>query len=252
MNTLLEGKKIVIMGVVNKSSIAWGCVEAMRDCGAFIIYTYQNDRVKRQLEKLVGADAPMVECDVATDEDVEKAFNEISTKYGTIDGLVHSIAFARKEELEGSLLDASREGFSIAHDVSAFSLIAVSKYASKIMNRGGSIATMTYIGSHRAVPNYNVMGVAKASLESIVKYLAVDLASQDIRINAISAGAIKTLASSGIKGFQQLLDSASERTPSDKPVTIREVGNTAAFLMSDLSTGVNGDTIYVDKGTHLS
>lgn len=252
MNTLLKGKKIVLMGVVNKASIAWGCALALQNCGATIVYTYQNDRVKKQLDKLITEKDITVQCDVSSDAEIEQAFNEIHEKVGNIDGVVHSIAFARKEELEGELTEASREGYGIAQDVSAFSFIAVCREARKIMNEGGSISTMTYVGSSRAVNNYNVMGLAKASLESAVRYLAVDLAKQDIRVNAVSAGAIKTLASSGIKGFRNLLDEAIERTPSGKQVTTEEVGKAVAFLMSDLSTGLTGDVIYVDKGTHLS
>ena len=166
--------------------------------------------------------------------------------------MVHSIAFARKEELGGNVFDSTREGFAIAHDISSYSLLLVSRYASKIMNPGGSIITMTYIGSERAIANYNIMGLAKASLEAAVRYLALDLAKQDIRVNAISSGAIKTLAASGIKGFNALLDEQAARTPSGKQVTTEEVGNTAAFLMSDMSRGIVGEIIYVDKGTHMT
>lgn len=252
METLLKGKKIVLMGVVNKSSIAWGCATAMKKCGADIIYTYQNDRVKKQLDKLIDPTELTVQCDVSNDEEVATTFAEIHEKVGNIDGVVHSIAFAPKEALEGEITEAPRDSFKIAHDVSSFSLIAVAREARKYMNEGGSITTLTYIGSSRAVNNYNIMGLAKASLEAAVRYLAVDLAKQDIRVNAVSSGAIKTLASSGIKGFRDLLDEAAERTPANKQVTTEEVGNTVAFLMSDLSTGLTGDLIYVDKGTHLS
>jgi enoyl-[acyl-carrier protein] reductase I len=252
VNTLLKGKKIVLMGVVNKSSIAWGCALALKKCGAEVIYTYQNDRVKKQLDRLIDENDATVECDVAADDNIEKAFIEIKERFGNIDGVIHSIAFAPKEALEGDITDAPRESFSIAHEISSFSLIAVAREARKILNPGGSIATLTYIGSSRAVSNYNIMGLAKASLEASVRYLAHDLAEQDIRVNAVSSGAIKTLASSGIKGFRELLDDAATRTPAGKQVTIEEVGNTVAFLMSDLSTGITGDLIYVDKGTHLS
>lgn len=252
MHTLLKGKKIVLMGVVNRASIAWGCATALKNCGATIIYTYQNDRVKKQLEKLLPEEELLIQCDVASDEEIAQAFTQINEKVGKIDGVIHSIAFARKEELEGELTAASREGYAIAQDVSAYSLIAVAREARKIMNEGGSIATLTYVGSERVVNNYNVMGLAKASLEAAVRYLAADLAHQDIRVNAISAGAIKTLASSGIKDFRKLLDEAIERTPSGKQVTIEEIGNAMAFLMSDLSTGLTGDIIYVDRGTHMS
>lgn len=252
MNTLLHGKRIVLMGVVNKSSIAWGCALALQKCGAEIIYTYQNERVKKQLDKLLAPTDLTVECDVATDENIARAFATIQDRYGKIDGVVHSIAFAPKEALEGEITEAPRDSFKVAHEISSFSLIAVAREARKIMNPEGSIVTLTYIGSSRAVNNYNIMGLAKASLEAAVRYLAVDLAQQDIRVNAVSSGAIKTLASSGIKGFRDLLDEAVERTPSGKQVTTEEVGNTVAFLMSPLSTGITGDLIYVDKGTHLS
>lgn len=252
METLLQGKKIVLMGVVNKASIAWGCATAMKKCGAEIIFTYQNERVKKQLDKLLDPADLRIQCDVASDEDIARTFAEIKETIGTIDGVVHSIAFAPREALEGELTDASRDSFNVAHEISSFSLIAVAREARKIMNPGGSIATLTYIGSSRAVKYYNIMGLAKASLEAAVRYLALDLAEQDIRVNCVSAGAIKTLASSGIKGFNALLDEAAERTPSGKQVTTREVGNAMAFLMSDLSTGMTGELMYVDKGTHLS
>lgn len=252
MNTLLKGKKIVLTGVVNKSSIAWGCALALKKCGAEIIYTYQSDRVKKQLDKLIEPSEFTIECDVAKDENIAATFAAIKEKYGTIDGVIHSIAFAPKEALEGEITEVGRENFQVAHDISSFSLIAIAKEARKILNPGGSIVTLTYIGSSRAVNNYNIMGLAKASLEAAVRYLAVDLAKDDIRVNAVSSGAIKTLASSSIKGFRELLDEAVERTPSGKQVTIEEVGNSVAFLMSDLSTGITGDLIYVDRGTHLS
>lgn len=250
--SILAEKKIVVTGVANKKSIAWGCAKAISDQGGQVIYTYQNDRMKKNLVKLVGEDALMVELDVSTDENIEKAFNEIKELTGTIDGIVHSIAYANKEELSGSVSEISRDGFALATDVSAYSLLAVSKYAAPLMVDGGSIVTMTYMGSERSIPNYNMMGIAKAALEAEVRYLASEMAPRNIRVNAISAGAIKTLAVTGVKDYQSLLHLSEERTPDKVSVTIDEVGNTCAFLLSPLATGLIGDIIYVDKGVHLS
>ncbi|MGM0239576.1 enoyl-ACP reductase FabI [Enterococcus sp. AZ103] len=250
--SILSGKKIVVTGVANKKSIAWGCAKAISDLGGQVIYTYQNDRMKKNLVKLVGEEAIMVELDVSADENIEKAFNQIKETVGTIDGLLHSIAFANKEELSGDVTDISREGFALAQDVSAYSLLAVSKYAAPLMTEGGSIVTMTYMGSERSIPNYNMMGIAKAALEAEVRYLATEMAPKNIRVNAISAGAIKTLAVTGVKDYQSLLNLSEERTPDKVSVTIEEVGNTCAFLLSPLATGIIGDIIYVDKGVHLS
>ncbi|MBP2099281.1 enoyl-ACP reductase FabI [Enterococcus rivorum] len=252
MANLLERKTIVVMGVINKRSIAWGCADALKKNGARVVFTYQNERVKNQLLKIVDADDVLVECDVSKDENIEAAFSEIHSNVGNFDGLVHSIAFANKEELEGKIAESSREGYAMAQDISVFSLLAVVKYALPYLNKNSSIATMTYIGSERAVPNYNVMGLAKASLEAAVRYLAVDLAEQSIRVNGISAGAVKTLAVTGVKDYDKLLKISEERTPDGRSVDIFEIGNVAAFLMSDLSTGVVGDIIYVDKGVHLT
>lgn len=251
MGTLLENKKIIVMGVANKNSIAWGCVEALRAQGAKVILTYQNDRLHRSLEKLVGDDVPLVECDVSEDENVEKAFQQIERDFGKIDGIIHAIAFADKETLEGGVLNTKKEGYNLAQDVSAYSLISVSRYGSQIMAEKGSIVTMTYFGSERAVPNYNMMGIAKAALEANVRYLASDLGERKIRVNAISAGAVKTLAVTGIKHHRDLLKESQSRTVDGENVSTEEIGNTASFLLSDMSTGITGDIIYVDKGVHL-
>lgn len=239
------------MGVANKNSIAWGCVEALQEQGAKVILTYQNDRLHRSLEKLVGDDVPLVECDVSEDENVEKAFQQIERDFGKIDGIIHAIAFADKETLEGGVLNTKKEGYNLAQDVSAYSLISVSRYGSQIMAEKGSIVTMTYFGSERAVPNYNMMGIAKAALEANVRYLASDLGERKIRVNAISAGAVKTLAVTGIKHHRDLLKESQSRTVDGESVSTEEIGNTAAFLLSDMSTGITGDIIYVDKGVHL-
>lgn len=251
MSGILNNKKIIIMGVANKNSIAWGCVEAMQEQGAKVILTYQNDRLKTSLQKLIDDSIELVECDVSNDENVKKAFSEIESKFGKVDGIVHAIAYADKETLEGPVIDVQKEGYNLAQDISSYSLIAVSRYGSKIMNKTGGIVTMTYFGATRAIPNYNIMGVAKAALEANVRYLARDLGDKHIRINAISAGAVKTLAVTGVKNHRDLLRESLARTVDGENVTIEEIGNTAAFLVSDMASGVTGDVIYVDKGVHL-
>lgn len=253
MGDLLANKTILVMGVANRRSIAWGCAQIMQEQGADLIYTYQNERLKKGLLKLTGDEASLLECDVADDNSIVQAFSEIKARYGKIDGIVHAIAYAPKEELEGEVTNATRAGFQTALDVSAYSLIAVSKVAMELelLNDPASLVTLTYMGSTRAIPSYNTMGIAKAALESSVRYLARDLGKFGIRVNAISAGAIKTLAVTGIKGHSDLLEISKQRTVDQEAVTIREVGGTCAFLMSDLATGVVGDVIYVDKGVHL-
>lgn len=251
MGDLLTGKKILVMGVANKRSIAWGCAQMMMEQGAQLIFTYQNERLKKSLHKLVADENALIECDVASDESLQTAFATIKDRFGKVDGIVHAIAFAPKDALGGDIMNASRQDFAIAQDISAYSLLAVAKYGQAILNNPASIVTLTYFGSERAVPNYNVMGVAKASLEAAVRYLARDMAKYGVRVNAISAGAVKTLAVTGIKGHSELLEMSEERTVDGQSVTTREIGGTCAFLMSDLATGVVGDTIYVDKGVHL-
>lgn len=251
MGDLLTGKKILVMGAANKRSIAWGCAQMMMEQGAQLIFTYQNERLKKSLHKLVADENALIECDVASDESLQTAFATIKDRFGKVDGIVHAIAFAPKDALGGDIMNASRQDFAIAQDISAYSLLAVAKYGQSILNNPASIVTLTYFGSERAVPNYNVMGVAKASLEAAVRYLARDMAKYGVRVNAISAGAVKTLAVTGIKGHSELLEMSEERTVDGQSVTTREIGGACAFLMSDLATGVVGDTIYVDKGVHL-
>lgn len=251
MGDLLTGKKILVMGAANKRSIAWGCAQMMMEQGAQLIFTYQNERLKKSLHKLVADENALIECDVASDESLQTAFATIKDRFGKVDGIVHAIAFAPKDALGGDIMNASRQDFAIAQDISAYSLLAVAKYGQAILNNPASIVTLTYFGSERAVPNYNVMGVAKASLEAAVRYLARDMAKYGVRVNAISAGAVKTLAVTGIKGHSELLEMSEERTVDGQSVTTREIGGTCAFLMSDLATGVVGDTIHVDKGVHL-
>ncbi|MGL4334159.1 MAG: SDR family oxidoreductase, partial [Lactococcus garvieae] len=190
----LEGKKIVIMGVANNKSIAWGCAKAMKDQGATLIYTYQNERMEKQLAKLAGPEDLLIECDVVSDESIRRAFSTIESRVGKIDGLVHAIAYSKKEELDGNVSDISRDGYALAQDISAYSLLAVAKAAKPLFNEGSGIVTLSYMGSVRAIPNYNVMGIAKAALEASVRYLAAEMAHVGVHVNAISAGAIKTLA----------------------------------------------------------
>lgn len=253
MKGILSNKQIVVMGVANKRSIAWGCAQAMEKQGATVIYTYQNERMKKSVSRLVGDEKRLVECDVANDDSIQTAFTAIKQRFGKVDGLVHAIAYAKKEELSGSILNVSREGYALAQNVSAYSLIAVAKAAHELdlLNDPASIATLTYFGSERAIPNYNVMGIAKAALEASVRYLARDMGSLGVRVNAISAGAMKTLAVTGIDNHSDLLKMSQERTTDGQSVTLEEIGGTCAFLMSDLSKGIAGDIIYVDKGVHL-
>ena len=248
----LTGKKIVVMGVANKRSIAWGCAKALRDQGAEVIYTYQNERMRKPLERLLEGGEFLVELDVATDASIEKAFEEIKEYAGEIHGVVHAVAYANKEDLQGGVTEISREGYALAQDISSYSLIAVTKYAKPILADNSGVVTLTYLGAERAVPNYNMMGIAKAALESAVRYLAAELSPQKIRVNAVSAGAIKTLAVTGVKDHQKLIQLSEDRTPDHIGVTIEEVGNAVAFLISPLSAGIIGETIFVDKGVHLS
>lgn len=217
-----------------------------------MIYTYQNDRMKKPLERLLESDEFVVECDVANDESIASAFETIKEYAGEIHGVVHAVAYANKEDLSGDILNISRDGYALAQDISSYSLIAVTKYAKPILAENAGIVTLSYLGAERAVPNYNMMGIAKAALESSVRYLAAELSPQKIRVNAISAGAIKTLAVTGVKDYQKLIQLSEDRTPDHIGVTIEEVGNTCAFLISPLSSGIIGEVIFVDKGVHLS
>lgn len=240
------------MGIANKWSIAWGIAESLHKNGAQLMFTYVpavEKNVRKLASELEGT--LCLPCDVAKNEDIEKLFEDIKQEWGTIDSVVHSIAYAKKEELEGLYTETTREGFLIAQEISAFSLVAVTRYAMPLMPNGGSIVTLTYLGGERVIQNYNVMGVAKASLEASVKYLAADLGQFNIRVNAISAGPIKTLATRGITDFDKMLSMAEERAPMKRLVEIQEVGDTALFLCSDLSRGITGENIHVDCGYHV-
>lgn len=254
MNITLNGKNIVVMGVANNFSIAWHIAKSLDKADANIIFTYVNERFKKNLESLVatlGKECLMVECDVSSDESIKNCFNTISEKVGVIHGLVHSIAFANKDELKGDYLNTTREGFLLAQNISSYSLTGVIKEASAYMTEGGSIVTLTYYGSEKVVPNYNVMGVAKASLDMSVRYLANDLGKKNIRVNAISAGPIKTLSAKGVGDFNLILEEIEKQSPLRKLTDPAEVGDTALFLISELSRGITGEIIHVDSGFNI-
>jgi len=250
---MLENKIGMIFGVANKRSIAWACSAAAASQGAKLAFTYQGERLKENVEKLAGElnDSLIVPCDVTNQAEVDAAFAAVKEKYGRLDFLVHSIAFAPREALEGEFLATTREAFLTALEISAFSLTQLSLAAAPLMIEGGSIVTMSYYGAEKVVMNYNVMGVAKAALESSVRYLAADLGKNNIRVNAISAGPINTLSARGVKNMGTLLGYVGEKSPLKRNVTAAEVGNTALFLVSDLSSGITGETIYVDCGYNI-
>jgi len=247
----LEGKVGLVFGVANKRSIAWGIAKAWADAGARLIFNYQGERLKENVEELAatfGSETPVAACDVTRDEDIGKFFEFVRGKTGRVDLLLHSVAFAPKEALEGNFLDTSREAFRIAHDISAYSLVAVSRAAVPLMNAGGSIVTMSYYGAEKVVPHYTVMGVAKAALEASVRYLAYDLGPKKIRVNAISAGPVNTLAARGISGFSAMLSHYEAHAPLKRNITLEELGATGVFLASDGAAGITGQTMYADAG----
>ncbi|MFE4488339.1 enoyl-ACP reductase FabI [Bacillus altitudinis] len=255
MNFSLDGRNIVVMGVANKRSIAWGIARSLHEAGARLIFTYVGDRLAESVKELASTlerdDSIILPCDVTSDEEIEKCFATIKEKVQVIHGVAHAIAFANKEELVGEYLNTNREGFLLAHNISAYSLTAVAKAARPLMTEGGSIVTLTYLGGERVVSNYNVMGVAKAALEASVKYLAADLGAEGIRVNSISAGPIRTLSAKGISGFNTILKDIEERAPLRRTTTPEEVGDTALFLFSDLSRGMTGENLHVDSGFHI-
>ncbi|HDX9579325.1 TPA: enoyl-ACP reductase FabI [Bacillus pseudomycoides] len=251
----LKGKNIVVMGVANQRSIAWGIARSLHNAGANLIFTYAGERLEKNVrdlaESLEGQKSLVLPCDVTNDEDIASCFQTIKEEVGVIHGLAHCIAFADRDDLKGEFVDTSRNGFLLAQNISSFSLTAVSKVAKEVMTEGGSIVTLTYLGGERVVSNYNVMGVAKASLEASVKYLANDLGKHNIRVNAVSAGPIRTLSAKGVGDFNSILKQIEERAPMRRNVTQEEVGNTALFLFSDLASGVTGENIHVDSGYHI-
>lgn len=255
MNFSLEGRNYVVMGVANKRSIAWGIAQALHEAGARLIFTYANDRFEKPVKDLVETlgtnNSLFYECDVTDDEKVDATFAAIKEDVGVLHGIAHCIAFANKEELKGEYMNTTREGFLLAQNISSYSLTAVAKAAKPLMTEGGSIVTMTYLGGERVVENYNVMGVAKASLDASVRYLASDLGKYGIRVNAISAGPIRTLSAKGVGDFNAILKVIEEKAPLRQPVSQEDVGSSAYFLMSDLSKGITGEILHVDSGFNI-
>ncbi|MBB3109754.1 enoyl-[acyl-carrier protein] reductase I [Paenibacillus phyllosphaerae] len=255
MSGLMVGKNIVIMGVANERSIAWGIAKSLHEAGANLIFTYRKERSLQKLTDLLQKEGVQaldcVPCDVAEDASIEAAFARIQEKAGVIHGLVHSIAFADKEGLQGEFMNTSRASYHQAQDSSAYSLVAVAKEAKKLMTEGGSIVTQSYLGAERVVKNYNMMGVAKAALEASVRYLAEDLGKYNIRVNAVSAGAIRTLSAKGVSGFNDIMGTIEEKAPLRRNVDQSEVGDATLFLLSHLSRGITGEVLHVDAGYHI-
>lgn len=253
MNQILAGKNIVVMGVANDRSIAWAIAQSLASQGARLAFTYESDRVAERVRKLAETipNSIILPCNVTVDEDIDTLAAALKEHFGVLHGLVHSIAFAKGEELEGMFVGTSRAGYALAQDISAYSLVAAAQRLYPLMTDGGSVVTMTYLGSERALKNYNVMGVAKAALEASVRYLAADLGQFNIRVNAISAGPIRTLAAKGIKDFNSILRMVEEKAPLRRTTEAAEVGDTALFLMSQLARGITGEVIYVDGGYHI-
>lgn len=254
--TALQGKRGVILGIANKNSIAWGIAEAMHAAGARLAFNFLNERMEPKVKKLTEtlSDTITLPCDVTKDDEIDAFFGAVSEHFGgKLDFLVHSIAYAEREDLTGRFVDTSRKGFVTAHEISAYSLVAVSQRALPLLAAagGGSIMTLTYYGSEKAVAGYNVMGVAKAALEASVRYLALDLGANNIRVNALSPGPVNTLSARGIRGFTDMLHLAAERAPLKRNVTLEEIGATAVFLASDGSAGISGEVLHIDAGYNI-
>jgi len=249
----LAGKTAVVFGLANKRSIAWGIAQKLHEAGATLAICYQNERMKAEAEDLINElpGASGFQCDVSSDDQITSLFAQLKEKYGTLHILVHAIAYAPAEDLRGEFINTSREGFKIAHDVSVYSLIAVCRGAAPLMTEGGSVMTMTYYAAEKVVPHYNVMAMAKASLEAAVRYLAYDLGTKNIRVNGISAGPIKTLAARGVGALGDMLKAHADRAPLHRNVDQLEVGGTALYLASNLSSAVTGEIIYVDCGYNI-
>lgn len=250
---LLKNKNILVMGVRNKWSIAWGIAKSAHKEGANLIFTYQGDREREGVEDLVSSleGSSTYQCNISSDSEIDKLFALLKAKYGKLDGIVHAIAHAKKEDIQNDFIDTSRDGFAHALDVSAYSLVAVSKRAKYLMTDGGSIITLTYMGSEKVFRGYNVMGVAKAALEASVRYLASDLGVNNIRINAISAGPVKTISAKGVKDFGEILGEAENKSPLRRRVSLEDLGGTALYLLSNLSNGVTGEIIHADCGFNI-
>jgi enoyl-[acyl-carrier protein] reductase I len=255
MTLSLAGKTYVVMGVANKRSIAWGIARSLHNSGARLIFTYAGERLESSVRELADSlesgNSLVIPCDVTNDEEVAKCFAAIKEEAGVIHGIAHCIAFAKKEELAGEYMNTTRDGFLLAQNISSYSLTAVAKEARGLMTEGGSIVTLTYLGGERAIRNYNVMGVAKASLDASVRYLAADLGTENIRVNSISAGPIRTLSAKGVGDFNSILKEIEEKAPLRRTTTPEEVGDTAVFLFSDYSRGITGENIHVDSGYHI-
>lgn len=250
----LANKIGIVFGVANKRSIAWAIAQGWREAGAELAFTYQGERLRENVQELTatfGPDTLLLPCDVSRDDEINRVFGEVQARYGRIDLLLHSVAFAPKEALEGEFLATSREAFRIAHDVSAYSLVALARGAAPLMSSGGSIVAMTYYGSRKVVPRYNVMGVAKASLEACTRYLAYDLGPKRIRVNCISAGPVNTLAARGIAGFTEMLKHYEAHAPLKRNILPAELAAAGTFLASDGAAGITGQVIYVDAGYQI-
>lgn len=251
----LNGKRALIVGLASTRSIAWGIAQAMRREGAELALTYQNEKLQERVEKMAAelGSTITLPCELSDDAEIARTFERLSESWSHLDSIVHSAAYTFRSELEGSYVDAvTREGFRVAHDISSYSFTALAKAGRKLMQgRNGALLTLSYLGAERVIPSYNVMGVAKASLEANVRYMADSLGPEGTRVNAVSAGPIKTLAASGISGFGRILDHMEKNAPLRRNVTIEEVGNAAAFLCSDLASGITGEVVYVDSGYHI-
>ena len=253
MNDLLQNKTGIIFGVANKRSIAWATAQALSGAGARLAFTYQGERLRENVESLTVdlPDSLLTQCDVSNEDEITSTFARVKEEFGRLDFLIHSIAFAPREALEGGYVSTARDAFATALDISAYSLALLARHAAPLMTDGGSIVSMTYYGAEKVVNNYNVMGVAKAALEASTRYLAADLGPNNIRVNAISAGAIQTLAARGVSGLSTMLKHQAERAPLRRNVEASEVGNTALFLCSPLSSGITGEVIHVDCGFNI-
>jgi enoyl-[acyl-carrier protein] reductase I len=250
----MKGKKGVVMGLANKMSIAYGIVKSLIDNGAEVVLTYQGETLLKRIEPIAAelGIKHIIECDVSTDAEIQKTFEEIHSKIGNLDFVVHSIAYSDKNQLRGNFYDTTRENFAMTMDISCYSFIATCKYAQPYLNANASLITLTYYGAEKYIPHYNIMGVAKAALECAVRYLSVDFGKEKkIRVNAISAGPIKTLAASGIGDFKLIFNWMEENTPLKRNTTIEEVGGTATYLLSELAAGVTGEVLHVDSGYHV-
>src|ERR1051326_933841 len=252
---LLDGKTGIVFGVANKRSIAWAIAQALAREGMRLGFTYQGERLKESVGALTEtmSDSLLLPCDVTNDQEIDAVFREVDEKFGRLDALIHSVAFAPREDLENEFVKTSREGFKTAHDISAYSLVSMTHAALPLFEKsgGGAVLALTYLGAVKAVDGYNVMGVAKASLEASVRYLASNLGPKNVRVNAISAGPVNTLAARGISGFTTMLKHHADRAPLRRNITLEEIGNAALFLLSPMSTGVTGETLYVDCGYNI-